>query len=401
MDLSLSAEQLRFRSEVAAFIKDHLPDDLRRKGQAGHRWAREDHVRWQRILNDHGWGAPGWPTQYGGTGWDPVQRFLFDTECALARAPREIPFGLNMVAPVIMAFGTAEQKAFFLPRIRTLEHWWAQGYSEPGAGSDLAALKTSAVREGDHYVVNGQKIWTTLAHFANWIFCLVRTSFTGKRQEGISFLLIDLSSPGIEVRPIRTIDGEHELNEVWFDQVRVPVANLIGEEGKGWTYAKYLLTHERADIARVGRSQAALQQLKDVSRRYTGNDGRALDQDADFARRVAWAELRLLALRTMNMQLLAGHGGDAQRALQASKVKIVGSELQQEVSELALKALGPQGLRDERTHLDGDAPFIALSDGHEPADDTLMPTYLNMRKTTIYGGSNEVQKNIIAQSLGL
>lgn len=401
MDLSFTAEQTAFRQEVKEFIAQSLPADLRRKGDLGQRFVREDHVRWQRILNEHGWGAPGWPVEYGGTGWDPLRRFIFDTECALARAPREIPFGLNMVAPVIMKYGTAQQKDYFLPRIRSLEHWWAQGYSEPGAGSDLASLKTAAVRDGEDYVVNGQKIWTTLAHCANWIFCLVRTSTAGKPQEGISFLLIDRATPGITVRPIMTIDGEHELNEVWFENVRVPIANRIGEENKGWTYAKYLLKHERADIARVGRAQAALSYLKSAAARYPGDDGRPLLHDPRFRDRLALAQIHLRCLEILNLKMLSGPAGTASNGPEASILKIVGSELHQEISELAVRMMGPYASMDAR--IEGEDGFQALPgvDFLESFDNTLTSTFFNMRKTTIYGGSSEVQKNIIAQLMGI
>lgn len=400
MDLNLSPKDQRFRETVRIFIERHLPDDLRRKGEAGQQWERDDHVRWMRILHDHGWGAPGWPVEYGGTGWNAVERFIFDTECALARAPREIPFGLNMVAPVIMKYGSQAQKDFFLPRIPTLEHWWAQGYSEPGAGSDLASLKTSAVRDGDHYIINGQKIWTTLAHWANWIFCLVRTSNEGKPQAGISFLLIDMATPGISVRPIPTIDGEHELNEVWFDNVRVPVANRIGEENQGWTYAKYLLLHERTDIARVGRAQAALTQLKAAANRYPNGNGKPLIDDVRFRDRLAWVELEFKALEILNFKMLSAATNPGGSGPEASILKIVGSQVHQQISELAMRVMGPYAARDPRdtntAEYDGE-----LTAWHHTLDDTLSPVYFNMRKTTIYGGSTEVQKNIIAQIIGL
>jgi len=397
MDLELSDELRAFRDEVRAFIAGNFPEDLRRKAEAGLPWERDDHVRWQRILHRHGWGGPGWPVEYGGTGWDPLRRFLFDTECALAGTPREIPFGLNMVAPVIMRYGTEKQKSFFLPRILSLEHWWAQGYSEPGAGSDLASLKTSAVLDGEHYVVNGQKIWTTLAHHANWIFCLVRTRTSGKPQAGISFLLIDMASPGIEVRPIPTIDGEHELNEVWFRDVRVPRENLIGEENEGWTYAKYLLQHERSDIARVGRAQAAMSRLKSAAGRYPGNYGGKLVDDPLFLSRLARAELALQALEVLNLRVLSGDRDVAVSDIGASVLKVVGSEVHQQLSEVSLLAIGPHGALDSRRDSEArDAPGWRM-----PSDDGFTPTYFNMRKTTIYGGSTEIQKNIIAKVLDI
>lgn len=400
MRLTLSADQELFRREVAAFIADNLPEDIRRKGAAGTVWEKEDHVRWQRIVAKHGWGAPGWPREFGGTGWDPLQRFIFDRECALAFAPREIPFGTNMVAPVIMRWGTPHQKDHFLPRIISLEHWWAQGYSEPGAGSDLASLKTSAVRDGDHYVVNGQKIWTTLAHHANWIFCLVRTSNEGKRQAGISFLLIDMSTPGVTVRPIRTIDGEHELNEVFFDNACVPIANRIGEENEGWSYAKYLLTHERTDVARVGRAQAAVAQIRSAAHRYKDDNGQPLIDNARFCDQLAWVEIRLMAIEQMALKLLVGPREGLPPGSEASMLKVASSELHQQICELALNMLGPNAAGDQRTATSSEMPRARPS-GFQAFDDTLTPTYFNMRKTTIYGGSSEVQKNIIAQVLGL
>ena len=256
MELVLNAEDESFRQEVRTFVAENLPTDIKKKSASGFRIGKDDHVRWQKILHEKGWIAPNWPVEHGGTGWTAMQKHLFDEECALGGAPMIIPFGLTMVAPVIMRFGNDAQKARFLPRILASEDWWCQGYSEPGSGSDLASLRTKAVRDGDEWVINGQTTWTTRAQYADWIFCLVRTEDTGKKQEGISFLLIDMNTPGITVQPIVTIDGGVEINSVFFEDVRVPVENPIGEEGKGWTYAKYLLGHERTGIAAVGRSKA-------------------------------------------------------------------------------------------------------------------------------------------------
>src|SRR5271170_6335631 len=252
MDLEFTAEERAFREEVRAFLKEHMPREIRDKVLAGREVGRADYLEWQRRLYQRGWGGVSWPVQFGGTGWNAVQQFIFEEESALAGAPRLIPFGLKMVAPVLMAFGSAEQQQRFLPKIRSAEAWWCQGYSEPGAGSDLASLRTRAVREGDHYVVNGQKTWNTLGQFADWIFCLVRTDPNAKQQSGITFLLIDMKSPGVTVRPIALLDGGHEVNEIWFENVRVPVENRIGEENRGWTYAKFLLGHERTNIAGIG-----------------------------------------------------------------------------------------------------------------------------------------------------
>ena len=252
MDLNFSADELAFRDEVRAFVREQLPDAIRRKVTNGGHLTRAEHVQWQRALHARGWAGQAWPKEFGGTGWTPTQQYIFEEECAAAGAPRLIPFGTKMVGPVIMAFGNAVQKARFLPRILSCEDWWCQGYSEPGSGSDLASLKTSAVRDGDHYVVNGQKTWNTLGQHADWIFCLARTDSEAKPQRGISFLLIDMKSPGITGRPIITLDGAHEVNEVWFEDVQVPVANLVGEENQGWTYAKFLLGHERTNIAGIG-----------------------------------------------------------------------------------------------------------------------------------------------------
>lgn len=402
MSLMLDAEHAQFQCEVRDFVARNLPEDIRRRGERGDTWERADYVRWQQILHSHGWGAPTWPVEHGGQAWSPLKKFIFDTECALQNAPREIPFGLNMVAPVIMQYGTVEQKAFYLPRIAALEHWWAQGYSEPGAGSDLAALRTSAIREGEEYIVNGQKIWTTLAHFATHIFCLVRTSTVGRPQQGISFLLIDMATPGITVRPIHTIDGEHELNEVWFDNVRVPAGNLIGEENQGWTYAKFLLQHERADIARVGRAQALLDRVFRAAQRYPANDGGKMADSRGFRERFMRTRMRLTALETMNIQLLSSGPASRISPMEFSILKIVGSEIHQEISELALYVMGPAQIEDLRS-LDDDLADLMCSlrssQDTNISDKNFVPIYLNNRKTTIYGGSTEIQKNIIFKLL--
>ena len=395
MDITYTAGERAFRAEVRAFLKEHLPADIAAKVREGKRLARADHVRWHAALNARGWLAVHWPKEYGGTGWGPVQRHIFDEECAAAGAPQIIPFGVSMVAPVIIKFGTEAQKRHFLPRILDGTDWWCQGYSEPGAGSDLASVKTRAVRDGEHYVVNGQKTWTTLGQHADWIFCLVRTDPTAKQQEGISFLLVDMKSPGVTVRPIITLDGEHEVNEVFFDDVRVPVANLVGQENKGWTCAKYLLTYERTGIAGVGMAKAALRHLKDVARRQT-RAGRPLIADPAFRRRLAEVEIDLMALEMTNLRVVAAVQGGGVPGAESSILKVRGTEIRQAITDLLRRAVGPHAL-----------PFLpeALEAGSntEPVGPEyaapLAAQYFNRRKLSIYGGSNEIQKNIIAKMI--
>ena len=394
MDLGYSAEDEAFRAEVRAFLAARLPKALAAKVIAGHELDKGDMQGWQAILAAQGWGAPGWPTQFGGTGWSPVRQFIFEEECAMAGAPRLLPFGLKMVGPVIMAFGSPEQQARFLPRILTGEDWWCQGYSEPGSGSDLASLRTRAERRGESYVVNGQKTWTTMAQHADWIFCLVRTDSAARPQQGISFLLIDMRSKGVSVRPIRLMDGGVEVNEVFFDDVEVPVENRIGEENRGWTYAKFLLGHERTNIAQVGLSRRALHDMKALAAQER-LDGRPLVDDPLFAARVAETEIALDILEITNLRVICedakgkGAGGPA-----ASLLKIRGTEIGQQISELAMQALGEAAMPFDRARMVG-APQGNL-------DDPTMATpvaaeYITLRKTSIYGGSNEIQKNIIAQ----
>jgi len=400
MDLNYSAEQEAFRLQVRAFLDASLPPDLRRKVRGHLRLGKDDYVRWHRIVAAQGWAAPGWPAEHGGTGWDAVQRHIWDDECALAGAPQILPFGVNMVAPVIMAFGSEAQKAHYLPRILNCDDWWCQGYSEPGAGSDLASLKTIAVRDGEHYVVNGQKTWTTLAQHADMIFCLVRTDPAARKQEGISFLLIDMKSPGITVRPIVMLDEEHEVNEVFFENVRVPVANLVGEENQGWTYAKYLLGHERTGIAAVGRSKRELQFLKGLAMRQQ-QGGRPLLDDPQFAARVAQVEIELMALEITVLRTIAQEGKAP--GPQASLLKVKGTEVQQLLAELMVEAVGPGALPFDPGYLAGWHGGIGAEDA--PADtpfDDIAPLasyYFNYRKTSIYGGSNEIQKTIIARMI--
>ena len=396
MDLHCTPAELAFRAEVRAFCRERLPQDIARRVLDHRRLDKSDYVRWQDILAERGWLVGHWPTAFGGLGWSPVENHVFDEETAAAGAPRLVPFGLNMVAPVIMAFGSPWQQEHYLAGIRENRDWWCQGYSEPGSGSDLASLKTRAVRDGGHYVVNGQKTWTTLAQHADMIFCLVRTSTEGRKQEGISFLLIDMHAPGVTVRPILMLDEEHEVNEVFFDNVRVPVENLVGEEGKGWTYAKFLLGHERTGIAGVGASKRELATLKDMAARER-RDGRPLIEDPLFAARIREVELELMALEMTVMRVLAGRGKAP--GPEASILKIKGTEIQQALTELMMDAIGAYALP-----FDPDWNTLAGA-AHAPGPFYAAPLaarYLNYRKVTIYGGSNEIQRNIVAQMvLGL
>lgn len=400
MDVNLSAADAAFQNEARDFIEAALPGDIRAKAELGQRLEKDDYVRWHKILFDKGWVAPAWPEELGGTGWTPLQRHLFEEELARAEAPRLMPFGLSMVAPVIMAFGDAAQKKHFLPRILSCEDWWCQGYSEPGAGSDLASLTTKAVPDGDDYIVSGVKTWTTLAQFADMIFCLVRTSNEGKPQTGITFLLIDMHSPGITVRPIRTIDGGHEVNDIFFDDVRVPQANRIGEENKGWTYAKFLLGHERTGIAAIGRSKQELRRLKEVASAEASGAGTAsLAEAGAFADKMADLEIDILALESLVLKIVADESAGRTPGAEASILKIRGTEIQQRLSELTLEAMGyyanPYIAEAQEAGWNG-APV-----GPEIAA-TVTPHYLNWRKASIYGGTNEIQKNIIAKMvLGL
>ncbi len=393
MDLTYTGDDLAFRDQVRAFLEAELPADLRHKVANHLRLHKDDYVRWHRILARQGWAAPGWPREYGGPGWTPVQRHIFEEECARAGTPPVLPFGVNMVAPVIMAFGSEEQKAYYLPRILACEDWWCQGYSEPGAGSDLASLKTTAVRDGDHYIVNGQKTWTTLAQHADMIFCLVRTDPAVRKQEGISFLLVDMHAPGVTVRPIVMLDEDHEVNEVFFDNVRVPVANLVGQENRGWTYAKYLLGHERTGIAAVGRSKRELARLKALARRER-KDGAPLLRDPLFAAKVAELEIELMALEMTVLRVLAQ--ADKAPGPEASVLKVRGTEIQQRLSELMVEAAGPMALPFDPAYLEGEQAHSAIDDDFAAP---LLPHYFNFRKTSIYGGSNEIQRNIISQMI--
>ncbi|SFP67079.1 acyl-CoA dehydrogenase family protein [Tranquillimonas alkanivorans] len=395
MDLTYTDEQKAFREEVRAFLNEKLPARLSDKVATGKRLTKADYEEWHAILNARGWLGVTWPKEFGGTGWDAVQRHIFEEETTRAHAPRIVPFGLNMLGPVLMKYGSKEQQDHYLPRILNGEDWWCQGYSEPGAGSDLAAVKTTAVREGDHYIVNGQKTWTTLGQHADMIFCLVRTSKEGKPQEGISFLLIDMNTPGVEVRPIVLIDGEAEVNEVWLQDVKVPVENLVGEENKGWTYAKYLLTHERTNIAGVGFANTALENLRRIAR-LEKSGGRPLIENPFFAAKLAQVEIDLMAMATTNLRTIAAAAAGQAPGAESSMLKIKGTVIRQEINALTRQAVGPYAL-----------PFVseALDEGSnvEPVGpDYALPAtqaYFNNRKLSIYGGSNEVQRQIISKAI--
>ena len=398
MDLRFTDEEIAFRDEVRSFFKKNLPETIRRKMVEGKKIGKDDIVTWQRILNKKGWAVPHWAKEWGGTDWSPVKQYIFLEELQQAPSPPPLQFGVQMVGPVIIAFGNEAQKKKFLPRIANIDDWWCQGFSEPGSGSDLASLKTTAKRVGDHYVVNGQKTWTTLAQYADWIFCLVRTNPGSKKQEGISFLLIDMKTPGVTVRPIQTIDGSREVNEVFFDDVKVPVENLIGEENKGWDYAKFLLGNERFGIARVGVSKERIRRLKELAAIERVGDKPLID-DERFRIKIAAVEVELKALEMTQLRVVAaaknGRGNKPDPA--SSILKIKGSEIQQTISELLFEVVGPYGLPYQPAQIEDDRvnePPIG-PDYAAP----LAPTFFNWRKMSIYGGSNEIQKNIIAKAI--
>jgi alkylation response protein AidB-like acyl-CoA dehydrogenase len=398
MDLRFSDEDLAFQQKARAFIEENLPADIREKVKGALRLYKDDYVRWHKILAKQGWLVPEWPVEHGGTDWTPVQRHIFLEEQARAYAPRLVAFGIKMVGPVIYTFGSKQQKDHYLPRILSAEDFWCQGYSEPGSGSDLASLQTKAVRKGDHYIVNGSKTWTTMAQYADWMFCLCRTDPSAKFQEGISFLLVDMKQPGVEVKPIRTMDGGREINTVYLTDVKVPVEDRVGEENKGWTYAKFLLSHERSGIARIGASKAQIDKLRQIARHQRCGDGYLID-DEDFKRDVAQVEIDLHALEYTELRALTAAAKGEAPGPEANVLKIRGTELQQKISELLMKAMGYYAM-----------PYVpeALEPGYN--EDPIGPEsaaplaagYFNMRKTSIYGGTNEIQKNIIAKMvLGL
>ena len=398
MDLEFTDELRDFQRDMRAFMEERLPNDLREKVKRFLALGKEDYLRWQDILAEKGWLVYSWPVEHGGTGWSPAQRYIFEEEMGRANAPRIIPFGPKMVGPVIYTFGSEAQKAKHLPPIARNETWWCQGYSEPDAGSDLASLRTRAVRNGDHYVVNGTKTWTTGANWAGMMFCLVRTNLDAKPQAGISFVLVDMRDPGVDVRPIVTIDGGREINTVYLTDVKVPLEDRIGEENEGWTYAKFLLGHERFGIARLSESKARLSYLKEIARSHRVG-GTLLADDADFVRSVAETEIELTALEYTELRTLMNAEQGKAPGIEANMLKIRGTEVQQKISEMLMKAMGYHALPHVPEALEhgwNEAPI-----GPEYAAG-LAPAYFNMRKTTIYGGTNEIQRNIIARMvLGL
>ena len=400
MEIKLSESDLSFRNELRGFIKEKHPKDLETKLAKGGKPTKEETINWQIALNNKGWLAPNWPSELGGCNWSPIKKYIFEQETAYANTPEIIPFGINMIGPVLIKYGTEKQKNFFLPRILNSEHWWCQGYSEPGSGSDLASLKTKAEKNGDYYIINGTKTWTTLAQNADWMFCLVRTSNEGKFQEGISFIIIDMKTKGISVEPIITIDGSHEVNTVYLEDVKVPVENLIYKENKGWTVAKYLLSHERSAIAAVGRSKSAIKRLKEISKKEI-LDNQPLINDSRFRDKVTKLEMELSALEYTELRVISAEnkGNSSGPGPEASLLKIRGTEIQQKISELTLDAVSYYGLVVSNDNAPAGSNEIFAGPDYA---ENLGTNYLNLRKTTIYGGSNEIQKNILSKMvLGL
>jgi alkylation response protein AidB-like acyl-CoA dehydrogenase len=395
MDLRTTDDELAFRAQVRAFVEKNLRADLRERVLNFKRVLREDYVGWQRTLNAHGWGAPSWPAEYGGTGWNAARRTIFEEETLAAGAPRQMPFGLSLVGPVIQKYGRADQKSAFLAKILTMEHWWCQGYSEPGAGSDLAALSTRAERRGDRYLVTGQKTWTSFAHWANWIFCLVRTATSVKPQDGISFLLIDMSTPGIRIQPIKTLDSGADINDVFFDAVEVPVENRIGDENAGWGIAKFLLGHERMNVAALGNCKRMLWQLKRLARDIQRR-GRPLIEDPRIRESIARAEIELIAHEWCVRRAISLADAGRPIDIQPSILKIRAAEIQQTLSALVKDCAGPRGVPFDARALEPGANELAAG---EDILNGLAAQYLDWRKVSIYGGTNEVQKNIMAKSL--
>ena len=404
MNLDFSPEDVAFREEVRAFIAENYPANLRGKQEEGDDLSKDDMLSWHKILAKKGWIAPGWPKALGGTGWSPTQKYIWSEEQARAQTVPILPFGMVMVAPVIIAFGSDEQKQKFLPATYNGDIWWCQGYSEPGAGSDLAGLSTRAERiKGDdgkeYYIVNGQKTWTTLAQHADWGFFLVRTDPTAKKQEGISFILIDMKTPGITVRPLITIDGGHEVNEVFLENVKVPVENRVGEENRGWTCAKFLLAHERSGIAGVARSKRGIERLREIASTELTDTGDKLIEDPMFKRKVAELEIDLAALEYTELRTLAGESAGKGPGVESSLLKIKGTEVGQRLTELVLEAAGHYGAPYFRGFPVEGGNALPIGPDFAPRS---APTYFNMRKTSIFGGSNEIQRNIIAKMvLGL
>ncbi|MFL6625891.1 MAG: acyl-CoA dehydrogenase family protein [Burkholderiaceae bacterium] len=399
MDLRFTAEETAFRQEVRTFFEKALPADIRRKTERGQRISKEEMLRWVRILHDRGWATPAWPREWGGTGWDAVKQYIFKEELHLAPAPEPISFNMNMIGPTLIAFGSEAQKRHFLPRIARMDYWFCQGFSEPGAGSDLASLRTTATRDGDHYVIDGQKLWTSTAHHADWCFVLARTDSGARKQQGISYLLMDMKSPGVTVRPIVTIDGHHETNEMFLDKVRVPAGHLVGEENKGWDYAKYLLGHERSGIARVGISKMRLRRARELAAQVM-QGGRPLIEDERLRERMAELEVELKALEITQMRLIAeiGRRDDGKPDPKSSILKMKGSQLQQASAELLLEVAGYSAL-------EFDPAFVSGSSAPVEGDDwalAIAPNHYWARHVSIVGGSNEIQRNILAKTvLGL
>ncbi len=399
MNADFTAEEQAFEEEVRKFLQQEFPAELRNKVDTGIRLSKEDLIRWQKILYKRGWAAPNWPVEYGGTGWSATQKHIFATEMGLIGAPEPVPFGMKMVAPVIMAYGSDEQKQRFLPDILESNVWWCQGYSEPNAGSDLASLKTSAVRDGDEFVVNGCKTWNTYAQYADWIFCLVRTDNTVKKQEGISFLLIDMKTPGITLKPIVLLDGHAEVNEVFFDDVRVPVNNLIGEENKGWTYAKVLLTHERTNISGVPRGKRRLKALKKFASETEDGFGGNMMENPAFKTKLAEVEIELQALEYSELRTLSALSVGKAPGPESSILKVVGTELAQEMDELFVELSAYHCLPFVPDQFEDGFQGNAIGPGRSAS---AALTYFNNRKLSIFGGSNEIQRNIICKAvLGL
>ena len=398
MHLDFSPRELAFRDEVRAFLREKLPPDIKRKVDNGVQLKGDEMLRWHRILYEKGWIAPNWPKEHGGTGWTIGQKYIWDDEQGKAGAPRIVTFGINMCGPVLIHYGTEAQKRHYLPRILSAEDVWCQGYSEPGAGSDLASLKTRAELDGDHWVINGSKLWTSLAQFANMVFLLVRTSQEKKKQDGISFLLVDLAAPGIEIRPIHLIDGLHETNQVFYTDVRVPRENIVGEVGKGWTIAKYLLGHERMSGGSLGHQKKILAQIKQIVGGDAASGGRPLIEDPAFRAKLTRAELELTSLEALLLRTLSGFSADAELGSEANMIKIRGSEIHQLMTELRMEALGYYAQPYVRSALEEgwNEPPI----GPEYAN-AAAPSYFHFRKVSIYSGSNEIQHNIIAKGLGL
>ena len=394
MNLSFSEEDLSFQDEVRSFIADNYPADIKNKMDNGIPLSKEDILTWQRILSKKGWFAVNWPEEYGGTGWTVTQKHIFQNELASANTPTLVPFGVSMCGPVIYSFGTQEQKDKFLPGIINNDVWWCQGYSEPGSGSDLASLKTKAVKDGDHYIVNGTKTWTTMAQHADWIFCLVRTETTDIKQQGISFLLIDMKTPGVEVKPIITIDGSHEVNMVYLDNVKVPVENLIGEEGAGWNIAKFLLAHERTGIGGIPALKREIRRLREITSELPLGEG-FLKDDELFMDKLNKLEIDLLAAEYSELRTLASISKGGHPGPESSILKIKGTDLQQGLSDLFVEAIGYYA------HPFMSEEDLASNEGRIGPDfaANVMPHYLNYRKVSIYGGSNEIQRNVIAKAV--